>query len=102
MASYSAVKSVNKTFTSTTADQVTLTQAWPGIEITNEDTTNDLFLRWDTGADGVVITAVALADNTTRVPAGESKVIAASVNSAGQHVLSLVGDGGAYSVEGVN
>lgn len=96
MATDSAVRSVSNTLSTTVADTVTLTQAWPAIEVTNADATNDVWVR----QDGT--TAVALADNNTRVPAGTSKVISASVSSAGTIIVSIVGNGGGYTIEGVN
>lgn len=95
MATDSAVRSVSNTLTTTVADTITLTQAWPAIEVTNADTTNDVWVR----QDGT--TAVALADNCTKVPAGTSKTIRASVTGSGTVVISIVGSGGAYSIEGV-
>lgn len=95
MATDSAVRSVSNTLTTTVADTITLTQAWPAIEVTNSDDTNILWVR----QDGV--TAVALADNATPIAPSTSKILAASVNSAGQHVISVVGSGGAYTIEGV-
>lgn len=95
MATDSAIKSVSNTFTATTADTITLTQAWPAVEITNADGVNDMWARMDG------TTAVALADNNIKIPAGTTKIIGVSMNSAGQHVVSVVGSGGAYTVEGV-
>ncbi len=96
MATDSAVRSVSNSLTTTVADTVTITQAWPAISVTNADTTNDAWVRYDG------TTAVALADNNTRVPAGTTVILAGSVNSSGQHVISIVGSGGGYTIEGVN
>lgn len=96
MASYSVKRAKSATLTSTTADTVTFTQLWPACDVANDDGTNDLWVR----VDGV--TAVADADNATRVPAGQSKVIQLPIPSSGNQALSLVGNGGAYTVEGVN
>ncbi len=95
MATDSAVRSVSNTLSGTTADTVTLTQPWPAIEVTNSDATDILWVR----QDGT--TAVALADNNTPIAPSSSKILSASVNSSGQHVISIVGDGGAYTIEGV-
>lgn len=95
MATDSAVRSVTNTLTTTVADAITLLQPWPAIEVTNRDTANVLWVR----QDGV--TAAANADNATPIAPSSSKILAASVNSSGQHVISVVGDGGAYTVEGV-
>lgn len=96
MATDSAVRSVTNTLTSTTADTVTLLQPWPAIEVTNYDTTNRIGVR----QDGT--TAVADADNVTMIAPGTSKTIAASVNGSGQIVVSIVGNGGTYTIEGCN
>lgn len=95
MATDSAIRSVSNTLTTTVADTITLTQLWPSIQVTNSDATNILWVR----QDGV--TAVALADNNTPIAPSSSQILASSPNSAGQHVISVVGSGGAYTVEGV-
>lgn len=96
MATDSAVRSVTNTLSGTTADTVTLTQAWPAIEVTNYDSTNSVGVR----QDGT--TAVANADNVTMIPPATSKVISASVSGSGTVVVSIVGNGGSYTIEGVN
>lgn len=95
MATDSAIRSVTNTLTTTVADTVTLTQPWPAIEVTNYDTTNTLWVR----QDGT--TAVASADNNTPIAAGTSKILSASITSSGTHVVSVVGSGGSYTIEGV-
>lgn len=95
MATDSAVRSVTNTLTTTVADTITLTQLWPAIEVTNRDDTNVLWVR----QDGV--TAVANADNATPIAVSSSKVLSSSPTAAGTHVISVVGSGGAYTVEGV-
>lgn len=96
MATDSAVKSVTNTLTSTTADAVTLTQPWPAVEITNHHATEKLFGR----ADGT--TAVAAADGTSVILPGTTKVIRARWNASMQTVISVVGDGNVYTIEGVH
>ena len=95
MATDSAVRSVTNTLTTTVADTITLTQAWPAIEVTNYDASNTLWVR----QDGT--TAVADADNATPIQAGTSKILSASVKEDGQIVVSVVGSGGSYTIEGV-
>ena len=73
MATDSAVRSVTNTLSGTTADTVTLTQAWPSIDVTNQDATDIIYFRQDG------ITAVAAADGATVLLPGQSKVAAASV-----------------------
>lgn len=96
MATDSAVRSVSNTLTTTVADTITLTQAWPSIRVTNSDASNILWVR----QDGT--TAVALADNASPVPVSSSRIFRTSLTSAGTSVISVVGSGGAYIVEGVN
>lgn len=96
MATDSAVRSVTNTLSGTTADTITLTQAWPAVAVTNHDATDIVYFR----QDGT--TAVAAANNTTVVLPGATVTSSASVNEDGDIVVSLVGDGGTYTVEGVN
>lgn len=95
MATDSAVRSVTNTLSGTTADTITLLQAWPAIEVTNHDATDLLYVRMDGTA------AVAGADNTTIVLPASTKIIKSSINASGQTVVSVVGDGGTYTIEGV-
>jgi hypothetical protein len=96
MATDSAVRSCTNTLSGTTADTITLTQAWPSIDVTNHDSADIIYFR----QDGV--TAVAAADGCSVLLPGQSKVAAASITSSGTIVISIVGDGGAYTIEGVN
>lgn len=95
MATETAVRSVTNTLSGTTADTITLSQPWGAIEVSNLDTVNWLYVR----QDGV--TAVGSANEASPVAPGTSKVLSASMNSSGQHVISIVGNGGAYVLEGV-
>ena len=96
MATDSASRAVTNTLTTTTADTVTLTQAWDSVAVTNHDTADTLFFRMDG------TTAVADANDCYAVLAGTTMVVPASINAAGQIVVSIVGDGGKYTVAGVN
>lgn len=91
MASYTADNSVHKTLTGTTADTVNLNDQWTQIEVINRSGTAPLYVR----ADGT--TAVAAADNTDVIMAGEA-VLISRIPTAG---ISVVGDGNGYSVVGV-
>lgn len=102
MATDSAIRSVTNTFSTTVADTITLTQIWPAVEITNHDTTNPIYVSMD--GTNAPTAAVAEADNRTMIPAGSSKVLKAIPRrdiNPGTVVLSLVGSGGKYTVEGV-
>lgn len=96
MATDSAARSVTNTLTSTTADTVTITQTYPAIAVTNHDASDFVYFR----QDGT--TAVAAANECTVVLPGTTVIRAANPNSSGQIVVSIVGDGGAYTIEGVN
>lgn len=96
MATDSASRSVTNTLSTTTADTVTLTQGWPLVAVTNHDATDFVYFR----QDGT--TAVAAADNCTVVPPARTVYRSAVLTSAGTIVISIVGDGGTYTIEGVN
>lgn len=98
MASHSVARSVTATLTTTTADTVTLTQAWPAISVTNHDGATTLYFR----QDGT--TAVSEANGTTAVLPGNTVIAKSSPRStaSAQHVLSVVGNGNKFTVEGVN
>lgn len=105
MATISDARSIHATLTTTTVDIANLTQFWDAIEVTNRDSTNTVFVRFD-GTD-----PVAEAEGTFVVPPGSAKVFRSSiVNQAGVpgsttlatmcHPVKVLGNGGAYSVEG--
>ena len=96
MATDSAARSVTNTLTTTVADTITITQGWEAIAVTNHDATDVIYFRMDG------TTAVAAANDTTPVLAATTVIRAASTNASGQIVVSIVGDGGTYTVEGVN
>jgi hypothetical protein len=96
MATDSAVRSVTNTLTTTLADTVTITQAWPSVDITNHSSSAILYFRVDGS------TAVAAADNNGVILSGQSKVVALPINSSGQGVVSVIGSGNIYTIEGVN
>lgn len=99
MAADSAVRSLTNTLTGTTADTITITQLWPAIEVTNHDTTDTLYVLMNGTA---APTAVAAADGCTAILPGSTKLMRAiPVPATNTIVLSVVGDGGVYTVEGV-
>lgn len=97
MAVDSNLRSVTNTLTGAGADAITLLQLWPAIEVTNHDAATALFIR----QDGVV--AVAEADGASIVPPASSKVFKAtpSAANANQILVSIVGNGNKYTIEGV-
>ena len=96
MATDSAARAVTNTLTTTVADTITLIQGWEAVAVTNHDTADTLYFRMDG------TTAVAQANDTTPVLPGSTVIRASSLNSSGQIVVSIVGDGGVYTVEGVS
>lgn len=100
MATDSAVRSVTNTLSGTTADTVTLLQAWPAVSVTNHDASDLIYFR----QDGT--TAAAGADNTTLVLPGTTVIAKTTINrnestGASTTTVSIVGDGGVYTIEGV-
>lgn len=95
MATDSAVRSVTNTLSGTTADTVTLTQCWPAVSITNHDATDTIYFRMDGTA------AVAAADGTTVVLPASTVIAKSAITASGTTVVSIVGDGGTYTIEGV-
>lgn len=93
MAAKTPARSVHATLSTTTADSVTWTGGGPynRIQVTNGDATNLLYVRFDG------VTAVAAADGTYKVPVSSTRTFNLEGAPA---VISVVGNGGAYSVEG--
>lgn len=99
MASESTERSVTNTLTSTTADEITLTNPWPAIEVTNHDASTTLYVRMDG------VTAVSEANGAIAVLPSSSKVIRSGIryiNGGPQIIVSIVGNGNKYTIEGVN
>lgn len=96
MTAYQANRSTTQTLTGTDADQVTLTQRWGAVRITNLHASNWL---WVTPNDTV---AVAAAEGAIPVPPNSSRVIdVAHVTSARTMILGIVGNGNQYTIEGM-
>lgn len=101
MATDSAAKSMTNTLSGTVADRLTFTQLWNAIEVTNQDSTNYAYVVCDGSATP---TAVAEANDATAIPPGVTKVIRAfpAASAFTTVVISIVGNGGKYTAEGVN
>jgi hypothetical protein len=93
MAAQTAIYAQHATLSSTTADSVTFSGTGSTICVTNRDTTNTLYFTVNSTA--TVVTAVAAADESFVVLPLQSKTI----NAKGTTVVSVVGNGGGYSVE---
>lgn len=101
MATYPAtgfIVSTHKTLSTTTADTVTIT-GYRWLWVWNDDATVNLYFRFDG------TTAVSAADGTYRVPPKSAVMIDAfpsGCNRASAATISVVGNGNAYSVEGLD
>jgi hypothetical protein len=91
MAAQTAVTAQHATLSGTTADTVTFSAKGDTIAVTNRDAATSLYFTYN-GA-----TAVSLADDTFVVLPLQTKTIKAK--GVGVGVISLVGNGNAYSVE---
>lgn len=97
MATDSHAKSVHNTLTGTTADKVTIT-GFDVVHVINHDASDLLYVSYD-GTDSPA-TAVAAANGTDVVRPGGYVEIDAGGTDGG--AISIVGDGGAYSVVGIS
>lgn len=96
MTAYQANRSTTQTLTGTAADQVTLTQRWGAVRITNLHPSIFLWVSPDSDV------AVAEAAGTIPVPPNSSRVIdVAHVTNARTMILGIVGNGNQYTVEGM-
>lgn len=97
MAAVSGTYSAHATLSSTTVDTVTLsTDDLQGVEVVNRSGATTIYFRCDGTA------AVAAANGTFAVLAGQSLYVplGGGLGSAST-VVSIIGDGNAYSVHGV-
>jgi hypothetical protein len=99
MSSYTPAVSCHKTLSTTVADTVTLGQGFQHVEVVNRDSTDYLYITYGS-AEADVATPVAEADGTLVIPPGS--VVTLDANNRGGFVVKVVGDGGAYSVQGVD
>lgn len=98
MAAYSSPASVHKTLTSTTADTVQLTGTWRTVEVINRDESGYLYAKFGRLSPGTI---TAAANDTIVIP--PRKVLTHHVSMGGGQVwVAIVGNGTAYSVQGVD
>lgn len=95
MAAESVVKSALNTLTGTTADRITLLQAWPAIKLTNFGTTRMSAIVNDALATDPTLDV----NNSVTIPAGTTVTVPGGPANT---VVQVVGDGNAYAVEGTN
>ena len=100
MAAHSVLRSKTATLTGTTVDTVTLTQPWDRIEVANQSTSVPLYVRFD----GTAPTSGG--DNCTYIGPGQSVVVPAvqlrsSLGGTNWHRASIIGNGNAFTVEGL-
>ena len=92
MAAQTAIYSQHATLSGTTADSITFSyRGATELAVTNRDSSDIVYFTYN-GA-----TAVAAADETFVVLPLQTKVI--KINGGNPGVVSVVGDGGGYSVE---
>ena len=99
MASYTPTVSCHKTLTTTTADTITIGQGFAAVEVINRDTADFIYITYGSAAADVAA-PVAEADGTLVIPPGNTLTLDA--NNRGGFVVKIVGDGGGYSVQGVD
>jgi hypothetical protein len=97
MAAETGAASAHATLSGTTVDTVTLTQGFGAVEVIERGGTLPLWITYGatTPAD-----PVAAADDTTYVPPGA--VVTIDANSRGGFIVKILGNGNAYSVQGVD
>lgn len=97
MAAKTPARSVHATLTTTTADSITWTAGGPygTVIVSNRDATNVLYVRFDG------TTAVGAADGTFAVAVNSARTFNLGSSAPSPAVLSVVGNGNAYSVEGL-
>lgn len=99
MATETGVGPFTNTLSTTVADTINFTNPWPKIEVTNHDAADLIYFR----QDGT--TAVAAADGCEVVLPGQKLVVKSQLNwrnGSCQVGVSIVGDGGLYTVAGSN
>lgn len=99
MTTYTKNKAAHKTLVGTTADIVNLGNEFTKAEVINrstDPTASPLYLSTAVDSSGVLVTAVAAADDTDIVMPGEAVII--SIPPEG---VSIVGSGNPYSVVAV-
>ena len=97
MAALTAAVSKHATLTGTTVDSVTLTQGFRSIEVINRDSTDYLWITYGASAPADPTSG---GDDTLVVPPASALTIDA--NNRANFVVKILGDGGAYSVQGVD
>lgn len=96
MTTYSHSQSVHPTLTTTTVDEVTISSEWERVRVTNRSET-DIPL-WVRGGKGTVVGVITAAGSgAVYVPAGSW----VDIDWPGSGVVQVIGNGNAYSVEGV-
>lgn len=95
-APYTAVKSVHVALAGASAEQSTITGGGSTLAVTNQHATAVLYFRFDSVA-GVPVVAVAAADGTYVVLAGQTKTCQIP---GGKVIVSVIGTSGtAYDLE---
>lgn len=98
MAAQTAIKTQHATLSTTVVDSVTLSGAVRQIAVTNRDGSN---VAWVT-VGSAPADPVASADETFVIPVSSRKVVWVSSRARSNMVVKILGNGGAYSVEGTD
>ncbi len=101
MATATVVRTSHATLSTTTVDTVNLTGAVSRVNVINRSGTANLTVTWASGAAPSATTPVALAAETYLVPPGQSLTFAVGglINQTTQ--VQVLGNGNAYSVQGL-
>lgn len=94
MATLSAATAKHATLTTTAVDTVSFTQPFEHVEVVNRDTADYIYITY--GVDPADPTAAG--DNTLVVPPGS----VVTIDWGASYKVKIIGDGGAYSVQGVD
>lgn len=97
MAAYSELVSKHATLSGTTVDSVTLTKAFGKVEVLNRGT-GTLYVTTGNSVSGTT-DPTAAGDDTTVVPAGAC--VELDANGRTGFTVKIIGNGDAYSVQGV-
>lgn len=99
MADHTAAKAIHATLTGTTADEVTLTGGWQFVEIVNHHASELLYALVGSAAPE---SAPEAADDDLEVIGPGERLRVERGSSNADLIVSLVGDGNAYAVIGVD
>lgn len=101
MATANVARTSHATLSSTTVDTVNLSDPVSVVNVINRSGTADLTVTWAAGASPTATTPVALAAETFLIPAGVALTIGVGALGAHSTQVKVLGNGNAYSVQGL-